>query len=62
LKTLIWRDVIEQKNLIGENLMLSNYNIEESLKFLTKKSTYQAPTQNLSEPSKELVELLSKII
>lgn len=58
LKTLIWRDVIEQENLISENLILSNYNTEESLKFLTKKNTYQRSTQNFSEPSKELVELL----
>ena len=62
LKTLIWRDVIEQENLIGENLILSNYNIEESLKFLTKKNNYQRSTQNVSEPSKELVELLLEII
>lgn len=62
IKTLVWRDVIEQENIIGENLKLSNYDIKESLEFLTSEKINQKLKKEFSKPSKELVDSLLKII
>ena len=49
-------------NIIGENLMLSHYDIRESLKFLTSEKINHKPKKEFSKPSKELVESLLNII
>lgn len=62
IKTLVWRDVIEHQGITGDNLFLSNYNIKNSINFLTTDTKNKKVVQKYSTPSQELVDKLLEII
>jgi UDP-N-acetylglucosamine 2-epimerase (non-hydrolysing) len=62
IKTLVWRDVIEHQGITGDNLFLSNYNIKNSINFLSTDTKNKKVIHKSSTPSQELVDRLLEII
>lgn len=61
LQTVIWRDVVENKEYLNKNMLLSKYNHDEIIKFLNKSSVGKKLSIDNNSPSKQFVEQLMSL-
>lgn len=61
LQTVIWRDVVENKEYLNKNMLLSKYNHDEIIKFLNKKSDGKKLSIDENSPSEQFVEQLMSL-
>lgn len=62
LNTVIWRDLVENKEYLGKNVILSEYNNIKIHKFLQNLPKRSKPNIETYSPSKELAEVIFKLV
>lgn len=60
-KTIIWRNTTERSYALNENMFVSKFNIEESLKFIDSHKNLVLQDINKLKPSVEIFEFLKKL-
>jgi len=60
LNTIIWRDVVENKDYLNHNVILSNYKKEKIYDFLNNMKKNKIPLDKSQSPSQEFVEQFIK--
>ena len=58
IKTVIWRDVVENVEYLNESILLAKYDINQALDFMKVKSNKVIVDENITSPSKEFVKQL----
>jgi UDP-N-acetylglucosamine 2-epimerase (non-hydrolysing) len=62
LNTIIWRDVVEDRRYLNNNVVLSKYDSGNIYNFIDNLSEKRNITNKVQSPSAELVDKLLKII
>ena len=61
LRTVIWRDVVENREYLNKNMLLSKYNHDEIIYFLNENSDINKISLDEISPSEQFVEQLMSI-
>jgi UDP-N-acetylglucosamine 2-epimerase (non-hydrolysing) len=61
LRTVLWRDVVENKEYLNDNMLLSKYNHDEIVYFLNKVSNSNKISVDKISPSQQFVEQLMSL-